>query len=170
MLLLLFSLAFFQLSLSCPLNMLSGLSDDPCYQLVTTPAPFLTAEYNCAQMGGHLASVGNAFLNSYLNQNAQQQFSNYDSYWLGGSSNVFVSGKWVWTDGETFTYNNWAAGRCSLRSRSVAQLGVCPRSSDRSPYRQNSLDIFRSAEERQWFIRNLRRSSIWKMAQRFYDC
>uniref|UniRef100_A0A914ENF6 C-type lectin domain-containing protein n=1 Tax=Acrobeloides nanus TaxID=290746 RepID=A0A914ENF6_9BILA len=109
MLLVLFSLVFFQLSLSCPSNMLSGLSDDPCYQLVTTPAPFLTAEYNCAQMGGHLASVGNAFLKACLNQNAQ--FLNYDSYWLGGSSNVFVSGNWVWTDGENFTYNNWAPGQ-----------------------------------------------------------
>uniref|UniRef100_A0A914D9S1 C-type lectin domain-containing protein n=1 Tax=Acrobeloides nanus TaxID=290746 RepID=A0A914D9S1_9BILA len=111
MLLVLFSMVFFQLSLSCPSNMLSGLSDDPCYQLVTTPAPFLMAEYNCAQMGGHLASVGNAFLNTYLNQNVQQKFLNYDSYWLGGSSNVFVSGNWVWTDGENFTYSNWAAGQ-----------------------------------------------------------
>jgi hypothetical protein len=100
-------------SLSCPSGMIQGTSSNQCYQLIKTPASWLTAEYNCMNLGGHLATVDSAFVNTILNGAGQAEFTDPGSFWLGKTTQ-FLPGQWVWVDRSNATYSNWANGNILL--------------------------------------------------------
>uniref|UniRef100_A0A1I7YAQ0 C-type lectin domain-containing protein n=1 Tax=Steinernema glaseri TaxID=37863 RepID=A0A1I7YAQ0_9BILA len=88
----------------CPPGAFASLAGDKCFNPVPLPTDFHTAEKICANAGGHLASIHNKYDNDVLDVS-----DHFGSYWLGGQD-VNNDGRWTWTDGSSFNYNNWAAG------------------------------------------------------------
>lgn len=92
----------------CPSGAVQGLSDDVCYDYNMLSESWYEAEENCQLSGGHLASVRNAFLNSFLLDKLGSKFR-AESFWLGPSVGV-TSTNWSWTDGSAFKYADWPKG------------------------------------------------------------
>lgn len=91
-----------------------------CGQISWPDGTFLTtiyfryaAEEACIMKGGHLASVSDAFNNSFLQGQAAGWASS--DMWLGGSEDE-TDESWTWTDGTSFDYTNWAIGRAFANS------------------------------------------------------
>ena len=64
------------------------------------------AEKQCIDQGGHLASVHSAEENNFIR-------SLYTgSAWIGGS-NFETEGKWVWSDGTEWDFEDWINGEPS---------------------------------------------------------
>uniref|UniRef100_A0A914EFD0 C-type lectin domain-containing protein n=1 Tax=Acrobeloides nanus TaxID=290746 RepID=A0A914EFD0_9BILA len=105
-----------QESLACPEGTIEGLTPDVCYFFSVTKAVWDDAENECISYGGHLASVGSAFENNFLQTQAKKAFSNDVTYYLGGSNfyafeefnNIY---QWIWIDGASFSYQNFALGQ-----------------------------------------------------------
>ena len=64
-------------------------------------------------MGGDLASVPDSAVMELLVSLAQG-----DQFWLGGND-VDTEGTFVWSDGEEFTYTNWAQERTKCNGDTV---------------------------------------------------
>ena len=62
--------AFFLFSFAesgCPAGSLQSLTDaTKCYSFISSPTEFLNAEQTCVDLNGHLASVGDGFINTFL--------------------------------------------------------------------------------------------------------
>lgn len=110
-----------------------------------SPTSWYETEESCARLGGHLASVSNAFENAFLSNSWNFGSS---AYWLGGSVGVTSSGAWSWTDGKSFSYANWAEGldRTSSRVRSTFNLG---QQSSTSAAKEHCLSV--NLRTRLWF-------------------
>lgn len=119
---------------ACPAGSIQGLKDDDCYRSTIVTAltihgicscfryheiatTWYEAEDICVRLGGHLASVENAFANAFLSDS--WNFGN-SGYWLGGSYGVSTSRKWTWTDGKPFAFVNWAKG--NLRKHACIRM------------------------------------------------
>lgn len=50
----------------CPSCAVSFDQMNKCFEVFTMPQPFITAEQKCVDLGGHLASVQNAFENAFV--------------------------------------------------------------------------------------------------------
>ena len=78
------------------------------YKLVTSASPldWTACETDAQKAGGYLASIDsdaeNDWVWKYLVSNAAETF-------LGGSD-AANEGTWTWSNGEAFTYSNWAKG------------------------------------------------------------
>ena len=59
---------------------------DICYFFSVKKANWSDAETECISYSGHLASVGSAFENNFLQTQAKKAFSNDVTYYLGGSN------------------------------------------------------------------------------------
>lgn len=94
-------------SCDCPTDWKQGPTG-LCYKPFNQNLVWYNAEATCYQNGGHLASIQDAFTNSYLAGLAQQAFS-LDTFWLGATTN-FLGNAWAWSDFQGFTYTNWASG------------------------------------------------------------
>jgi len=94
----------------CPPSSYFSSSDGRCYLYVATPQAFLTAEQTCSQYGGHLASMSNAFINSFVVGEASLYFGTIvvPDIWIG-ANNLNSDNTWKWTDGTSFTYTRWGA-------------------------------------------------------------
>uniref|UniRef100_A0AC34GDD5 C-type lectin domain-containing protein n=1 Tax=Panagrolaimus sp. ES5 TaxID=591445 RepID=A0AC34GDD5_9BILA len=92
---------------SCPEN--SQEWESKCYFFVSNTSKFLNAEIHCRSLGGHLASISDAFTNAFIAQQSgkQLQGSGTSDAWLGGTS-LIDSTNWTWTDNSPFTFTNWA--------------------------------------------------------------
>ena len=62
------------------------------------------AEEHCQGEGGHLVSIHSAEENDHVAGLVAGEL------WVGGSD-VAAEGDWTWTDGSSFSYNNWAFGQ-----------------------------------------------------------
>uniref|UniRef100_A0A914QKR2 C-type lectin domain-containing protein n=1 Tax=Panagrolaimus davidi TaxID=227884 RepID=A0A914QKR2_9BILA len=71
--------------------------------------PFSAAEVFCAEIGGHLVSIHDAFLNSILAEEAITYFheSTMSDFWIG-LTNLMSLSKWQWIDGTPTDFTNWA--------------------------------------------------------------
>ncbi|KAE9550274.1 hypothetical protein FO519_006512 [Halicephalobus sp. NKZ332] len=67
---------------------------------------FVEAEKSCKNLGGHLASVHNAFDNMLVNDYARNFFGVSDSYYIGGND-VSQKNEWQWTDGTPFDFTDY---------------------------------------------------------------
>ncbi|MFT9116331.1 MAG: DUF5050 domain-containing protein [Sporolactobacillus sp.] len=85
------------------------------YKLFNNNVDWSTDEKYCENLGGHLATITsqgeNDFLYKYIKSN------NTDSAYFGG---VKKDGAWTWSDGETFSYTDWASGEPNDQSDSEA--------------------------------------------------
>jgi regenerating islet-derived protein 4 len=101
----------FDFTSSCPSGSVSYAPSNSCFKFVTKPAYFFEADEVCVSFGGHLASVESAFVDGFIQGQAEIFFTNVStSFWLGGST-LAIPGNWSWTDGSTFGYTNWANGK-----------------------------------------------------------
>lgn len=101
----------------CPNGTITDPNSNNCYKFVSDNTSFNNSEEYCTGIGGHLASVSDAFSNTFIANQAQKFFGNTDTYlWLGGTASL-NPGKWSWTDGTNFTYTNWANGFLEFKSQ-----------------------------------------------------
>jgi hypothetical protein len=74
-----------------------------CYKLFATLASWTDAELSCVNQSGHLVSIHNGDDNSLVSGLAFSQSPNAD-VWIGL---IAKGGKYNWSDGTAFTYNQW---------------------------------------------------------------
>ncbi|KAH7698958.1 hypothetical protein AAVH_33943, partial [Aphelenchoides avenae] len=89
----------------CPVRTIQGISDD-CYVYRSKPELWFAADEDCMRRGGHLASVPNKLVNSFLATMSDHYCAS--EHWLGAGFNTEADDQWVWTDGRPFRYSNWA--------------------------------------------------------------
>ena len=69
---------------------------------------FSAAEALCVSLGGHLASIQSEAENAdFLREAANHLKKAASRVWLGGTD-IAEEGKWVWTDGRSWNFTNWA--------------------------------------------------------------
>uniref|UniRef100_A0A914W033 C-type lectin domain-containing protein n=1 Tax=Plectus sambesii TaxID=2011161 RepID=A0A914W033_9BILA len=98
----------------CPTDwqLMSTGDQSQCIQVVAARVNWSAAKLACQANGGQLASVHNAFENTFINQQLAQQ--KITSAWLGGiiatpAANDTID--WFWVDGTDFqSYMNWKKG------------------------------------------------------------
>ncbi|KAH7702028.1 hypothetical protein AAVH_30830 [Aphelenchoides avenae] len=90
----------------CPAGIIQGLSDD-CYVYRSKPELWFKADEDCMCRGGHLASVSNRLVNSFLATVSDHYCAS--EHWLGAGYNTEADDQWVWTDGRPFRILRGAA-------------------------------------------------------------
>lgn len=99
---------------SCPAGSVQGLDRSACYKIHATGLGWLEAEGRCKADNGHLATVATCRTNGFLAQ-VTANISNATDYWLGGIWNAENADAWLWANGSTWNYTNWATGKlCHL--------------------------------------------------------
>ena len=73
------------------------------YVVVKPDSTWSEAQELCAAMGGHLATVGDAGEQAFLELLAGGQ----ERFWLGGFREPFDPDSWQWVTGEPWVYTNW---------------------------------------------------------------
>ncbi|XP_065121395.1 lectin-like [Paramisgurnus dabryanus] len=88
--------------------------DKYCVKYFSTPLNFTDAENSCRRTvpGGHLVSVHNAGANNNLLSIVTKMNPKNLRIWLGGYE-LFQSGKFLWTDGSFWDYEDWTPGEPS---------------------------------------------------------
>lgn len=94
---------------ACPIGTIRGLTNKQCLFYSPIAISWYDAEENCQRQGGHLASVANGFMNSFILENVGSILHTQE-LWLGGSSGVTSALNWSWSDGTQFAYTNWMKG------------------------------------------------------------
>lgn len=74
------------------------------YDLTVTSAGWEEAEAEAILKGGHLAAINDAAEETWIRDNIGT-----DRYWIGFTDKA-VEGTWVWSNGDSATYTNWAGG------------------------------------------------------------
>src|SRR3569623_562038 len=92
----------------CPNGTVKGNVNGKCYQTFNQPNTWYQAEANCYASGGHLASITDSDMNTFLDNIAIQAFHS-DDYWLGGAQ--YFDGSYGWVDDYSFNYTCWASGK-----------------------------------------------------------
>lgn len=94
----------------CPPGSVQGLRLDECYVYATEALSWTAAETYCVERDGHLTSISNAFVNSFLLTMPNVRLET--DYFVGGSSGLLDNrDNWTWVDGSKFAYTNWKSGR-----------------------------------------------------------
>lgn len=92
----------------------SSLNHSICYQVLQGNAgkhSWYDGEAMCqVKLGGHLASISNAFLNNFLTGYLDTTMDQ-SLFWIGGTTTIAKDASWVWTDGTAFRYTNWESGK-----------------------------------------------------------
>uniref|UniRef100_A0A914BXJ3 C-type lectin domain-containing protein n=1 Tax=Acrobeloides nanus TaxID=290746 RepID=A0A914BXJ3_9BILA len=94
----------------CPNGTTNGNANGKCYQTFDQPNTWYQAEANCYASGGHLASITDPTMNTYLAGLASGNFHS-DDYWLGAAQ--YFDGSYSWMDDYSFNYTFWAPGQPS---------------------------------------------------------
>ncbi|XP_066561908.1 snaclec coagulation factor IX/factor X-binding protein subunit B [Amia ocellicauda] len=81
-----------------------------CYRFYSAPRSYIQAELFCQNQfhQGHLASVKDNALQSKLVSLVISTHGMLEPTWVGGFD-YMETGKYVWTDGTTWRYTNWAS-------------------------------------------------------------
>ncbi|QPN66536.1 C-type lectin domain-containing protein [Synechococcus sp. CBW1006] len=90
------------------------------YTIVQGPT-WTQAEANAVALGGHLATVGDANENQFLQDNFSypdpapgsvglERNQTRPSHWIG-ATDATIEGTWVWSSGESFNSTNWLTGQ-----------------------------------------------------------
>ena len=89
-----------------------GLQDPESghWYLVLEPMPWSRAVDHCSNIGGHLAAIDNRAEDNFVYTRLAKAYErNRDDILLGGTDQE-QEGRWVWANGETMEYTNWASG------------------------------------------------------------
>jgi hypothetical protein len=82
------------------------------YAVFDIGATWHTAEYQCEQMGGHLATINSKDEEQYIDWLMTSGRKSW--YWIG--ANEEHTGKMQWITGEPWSYTNWDSGEPNNRS------------------------------------------------------
>ncbi|KAG9345584.1 hypothetical protein JZ751_008728 [Albula glossodonta] len=83
-----------------------------CMKYFNTPLNFSDAEFNCRSKapGGHLVSVHDSNANTDLLCIVMKYNASHPRIWMGGME-LFMSNKFVWTDGSPWNFQMWVPGQ-----------------------------------------------------------
>uniref|UniRef100_A0A914CPU0 C-type lectin domain-containing protein n=1 Tax=Acrobeloides nanus TaxID=290746 RepID=A0A914CPU0_9BILA len=107
---LLFLLSIFSLISStfaaCPNWTTPFTTSNKCYYFnsLGNSSDWYDAEAACNCIGGHLATIDNAFENRFVYENLRGNQS-----WVGAIQGT--NGTWIWSEGRPVNYNSWTAGQ-----------------------------------------------------------
>ncbi|KAI6210531.1 C-type lectin domain-containing protein [Aphelenchoides besseyi] len=99
----------------CPKRAIPGFSGSqhtaPCYLYERFPTQFVTAERMCRLSGGHLASIGDGFINTFVAHGGNEAFLIMDmappsSFWIG-AQNLVDQAIWRWVDDQPWNHTQW---------------------------------------------------------------
>ncbi|XP_052759877.1 macrophage mannose receptor 1-like [Mya arenaria] len=82
--------------------------DKSCYELLHNKVTWSHAEQLCKQAGGHLANIGDASEQAYI-QDFMMMHNPTNAVWIGLNDH-YTEGHFHWTNGAAVTYTNWIAG------------------------------------------------------------
>ncbi|XP_052760024.1 macrophage mannose receptor 1-like [Mya arenaria] len=82
--------------------------DKSCYELLHNQVTWGHAEQLCKQAGGHLANIGDASEQAYI-QDFMMRHNPNRAVWIGLNDHR-TEGQFHWTNGAAVTYTNWIAG------------------------------------------------------------
>jgi len=91
----------------CPCSVV--YDDDHPYMLCTSYRTWSDAEAYCEKYGYTLVSVDDSSEDAFVYE-AAHDTSRYGSWWIGLSDSA-SEGSWVWVDGTTASYTDWASGQ-----------------------------------------------------------
>merc|ERR1712215_74176 len=77
---------------------------DNCYKVLTVNQTWRESKMNCEDLDGNLASIHSEKENEFLHHLAGEAFT-----WVGGND-IKSENSWVWSDGTSINYKNWAEG------------------------------------------------------------
>jgi len=111
----------------CPDGSIEGFDGQTCYLYERFPAQFVTAERLCRDSHGHLASVGDLFVNDFIAQGGVEAFEvmQVDNFWIG-ADDLEKRDRWEWIDGTKFGFTNWASKEPTNDSRSFCSALSLP--------------------------------------------
>ncbi|CAJ0581530.1 unnamed protein product, partial [Mesorhabditis spiculigera] len=92
----------------CPLNAVQSGSRSKCFAFYNFPLTYDAADRFCYNLGGHLASITNAFESTTINALGRNESAAVVAYWIGARS--LNSQPFTWVDGTPFSYTKWASG------------------------------------------------------------
>jgi len=100
-------------TLACPKDLFQGTNSDYCYKFVGDPESWDSANENCIELKGTLASVNDESLNDIFVNVSRSKLGNDKSVWLGASSDLSANGsEWLWIDErKNALWNGWASGK-----------------------------------------------------------
>uniref|UniRef100_A0AC35GRD2 C-type lectin domain-containing protein n=1 Tax=Panagrolaimus sp. PS1159 TaxID=55785 RepID=A0AC35GRD2_9BILA len=80
-----------------------------CYFFYPNATQFFNAELTCNGLNGHLASIHDGFINTFITTESSNYFhdSTTSDFWIGLNS-LMSLGNWTWIDNTTSDFNNWA--------------------------------------------------------------
>uniref|UniRef100_A0AC34F9P5 C-type lectin domain-containing protein n=1 Tax=Panagrolaimus sp. ES5 TaxID=591445 RepID=A0AC34F9P5_9BILA len=83
-----------------------------CYYFQPNETAFVNAEEVCVQLGGHLVSIHNGFINAFIAQQASLflHSSTTADIWIG-ATDLINPGKFEWTDGSDFIFTEWQSNK-----------------------------------------------------------
>ncbi|XP_067381254.1 ladderlectin-like [Channa argus] len=79
------------------------------FHFVPKPMTWAQAEKNCQSIGANLASVHNTYEYHEIQRLITTATHEYKETWIGGSD-AQQEGTWLWSDGRSLQYTNWAPG------------------------------------------------------------
>ena len=85
------------------------------YKYYDMPMSWEDSQIYCEQLGGHLATVTNAFENEFI-----VSLFSCESVWLG-ATDLQTEGDFRWLNGEIFSYSNWGDGEPNNGGRNANQ-------------------------------------------------
>uniref|UniRef100_A0AC34Q801 C-type lectin domain-containing protein n=1 Tax=Panagrolaimus sp. JU765 TaxID=591449 RepID=A0AC34Q801_9BILA len=89
----------------CPPNSFESFASSQCYQVFNDTKYFMDAELFCMTLGGHLASIHNAFDNMMISGKARQLVGAEAVIFTGGN-NLETPDKWQWMDKTPMNYTD----------------------------------------------------------------
>ncbi|XP_054653069.1 galactose-specific lectin nattectin-like [Dunckerocampus dactyliophorus] len=93
---------------SCPQNWTQ--LNERCFISLEENLRFADAESFCNGLGGNLASIHSELENEVVRQVILEQAGNFQRSWIGFNDAV-QEGVFVWTDGSTVDFTDWANNR-----------------------------------------------------------
>jgi hypothetical protein len=108
-------------TVKCPSDAIKGFTDKgtaPCYLFETYGVQYVTAEERCRSVGGHLASIDNAFVDDFIAQAGEEVLGilKVKNFWIG-ASDLLSSKQFAWIDGSPLNYTNWAKHQPNVRGK-----------------------------------------------------
>ncbi len=88
------------------------------YILVSTPAGPATSQTNCLAMGGNLASITSASVNSFISTSFAGKSADF---WIG-LKKTSTNGAFSWIDGQAVSFTKWATGQPNTANNNVAYI------------------------------------------------
>ncbi|EYC46106.1 hypothetical protein Y032_0407g905 [Ancylostoma ceylanicum] len=104
----------------CPKGHLLDAATKKCYTYIRSSSSYAEARTECKKIGYGLVSIPNEIYNAHIQQISTVFLGmTYGYFWIGFSRQ---GPKWVWDDGSSSGYTNWAEGNNKGRKCAVMKV------------------------------------------------